>query len=87
MQDAVDLDDPDFWDKIAEKAELTIEEPGDLADELLMYEPRQRRQGKQWDFIYVSVQKFGFREDGDSEDEAVIGSSSAYDGGMDMKGC
>lgn len=38
------MDDPDFWDKVAEKAELMIEDPIAVND--LMYEPRQRRQGE-----------------------------------------
>ncbi|KAJ3393137.1 hypothetical protein HDU92_007968 [Lobulomyces angularis] len=72
----VDIDDPDFWDKIAAKAELHIEEPLDELDTLIQYEPRQRRQ----------VRRFGADEiGGDSDDDdynigdSVTSNNSAAD--------
>ncbi|KAI8854416.1 SNF2 family N-terminal domain-containing protein [Chytridium lagenaria] len=51
-EEKVDLDDPDFWDKVAQKAQLNIIEVADRGSELIVSEPRQRRQ----------VQRFGNTE-------------------------
>ncbi|CAO0790446.1 unnamed protein product [Mucor circinelloides] len=65
----VKLDDPDFWEKWATKANLDVNEVQD-ENELIVYEPRRRRQ----------VQRFGLRTaDGayDSNDNAD--DSDAYE--------
>ncbi|KAJ3193623.1 choline dehydrogenase 7 [Irineochytrium annulatum] len=41
----VDINDPNFWDKIAEKAQLNVPEVVDPATELILDEPRERRRG------------------------------------------
>ncbi|KAK9764864.1 hypothetical protein K7432_007289 [Basidiobolus ranarum] len=48
--DDVDIDDPDFWDKLAKKANMDVEED-ELDNPLIIHEPRLRRQ----------VQRFGTR--------------------------
>ena len=40
----LEMDDPLFWDKVAQMAELNIEEPMEEADLLLQLEPRLRKQ-------------------------------------------
>ncbi|KAI8817172.1 SNF2 family N-terminal domain-containing protein [Fimicolochytrium jonesii] len=52
--DNVDINDPDFWDKMAEKAKLDIVEPLSTEAELIIDLPRQRRQ----------VQRFGAERHG-----------------------
>ncbi|KAL7751398.1 hypothetical protein RI367_003258 [Sorochytrium milnesiophthora] len=39
----IDINDPNFWDKVAEKASLDIQEPVDPTAELIIHEPRHRR--------------------------------------------
>lgn len=41
----MDIDDPDFWDKWAQKTNVDVNEIVDETN-LIVYEPRQRRQGK-----------------------------------------
>ncbi|ORX92777.1 hypothetical protein K493DRAFT_263097 [Basidiobolus meristosporus CBS 931.73] len=48
--DDVDIDDPDFWDKLAKKANMEVEDE-ELNNPLIIHEPRLRRQ----------VQRFGTR--------------------------
>ena len=59
------MNDPDFWDKIAERAEFIIEDEIDDI-QLIMDRPRQRKQGM---YILIVVHKFGFRESDSSEAE------------------
>ncbi|KAJ3102292.1 choline dehydrogenase 7 [Phlyctochytrium planicorne] len=74
-EEQVDIDDPNFWDKVAQKAQLNIIEVVDRGSDLIMSEPRQRRQ----------VQRFGnVEQDGeDSEPDAAISSSFLRKTGAD----
>lgn len=62
------MDDPNFWDKVAEKAELNIMDDIDENELLMLYEPRQRKQ----------VRKFG--PDGVTAQDAE--SDDDYEGGV-----
>ncbi|ORX61446.1 hypothetical protein DM01DRAFT_1395195 [Hesseltinella vesiculosa] len=65
---AVELDDPDFWDKWAAQANIdTTEIPED--QELIMFEPRRRRQ----------VQRFGLTEDEQFSGEENEAESDVYE--------
>jgi hypothetical protein len=68
--EGVDLDDPDFWEKWAAKAQIDTSEIVNEKNALIVSEPRRRRQ----------VQKFGSKladEDYSSNDNA--GDSDAYE--------
>ncbi|KAI9244805.1 SNF2 family N-terminal domain-containing protein [Sporodiniella umbellata] len=67
-EQGVELDDPDFWEKWAAKANLDVVEAQD-ENELIVYEPRRRRQ----------VQRFGTRQDGVYSDEDNAADSDAYE--------
>ncbi|CAO3677494.1 unnamed protein product [Rhizopus stolonifer] len=67
-EQGVELDDPDFWEKWAAKANLDVTEVQD-ENELIVYEPRRRKQ----------VQRFGTRQDGIYSDEDNAGDSDAYE--------
>ncbi|ORX99732.1 hypothetical protein K493DRAFT_257065 [Basidiobolus meristosporus CBS 931.73] len=54
--DDVDIDDPDFWDKLAKKANMDVEEE-ELDNPLIIHEPRLRRQ----------VKRFGTRDQKNSD--------------------
>ncbi|KAJ1548210.1 choline dehydrogenase 6 [Nowakowskiella sp. JEL0078] len=82
----IEINDPDFWDKLAQKADLTVIE--DTMENLIVMEPRMRRQGQ----IFIKcdstsnpiilVQRFGIQDqeaDLGPDDEAVRGNTS--DGG------
>jgi hypothetical protein len=43
--DNIDINDPDFWDKVAQKAQFELVEEMDEHEALIIYEPRQRKQG------------------------------------------
>jgi len=47
--DNIDINDPEFWDKVAKKAQFEIIEELDENEVLMVYEPRNRKQ----------VQRFG----------------------------
>ncbi|KAI9359264.1 SNF2 family N-terminal domain-containing protein [Zopfochytrium polystomum] len=47
----LDINDPDFWDKVAQKAELTVTEQAPVND-LIMTEPRARKQGMCWYTVF-----------------------------------
>ncbi|CAO3697270.1 unnamed protein product [Rhizopus microsporus] len=64
----VELDDPDFWEKWAAKANLDVTEVQDEND-LIVYEPRKRRQ----------VQRFGARQDDAYSDNDNADDSDAYE--------
>ncbi|KAG1118543.1 hypothetical protein G6F40_002114 [Rhizopus arrhizus] len=67
-EQGVELDDPDFWEKWAAKANLEVTEVQDEND-LIVYEPRKRRQ----------VQRFGTRQDGAYSDNDNADDSDAYE--------
>ncbi|KAJ3129317.1 choline dehydrogenase 7 [Nowakowskiella sp. JEL0407] len=52
----IEINDPDFWDKLAQKADLKVAEEHPLGHDLIVVEPRMRKQ----------VQRFGI-QDIDSE--------------------
>ncbi|KAI8069985.1 SNF2 family N-terminal domain-containing protein [Gongronella butleri] len=66
--EAVELDDPDFWDKWAAQANIdTTEIPED--QDLIMFQPRRRRQ----------VQRFGVADDEPMSGEDADPDSDAYE--------
>ncbi|KAJ3378317.1 choline dehydrogenase 7, partial [Entophlyctis sp. JEL0112] len=60
-EETVDINDPEFWDKVAKRAELNVVDPADNAPELIVDTVRARKQ----------VQRFGdqFIEDVDVEED------------------
>lgn len=44
-EDQIDIDDPEFWDKVAQQAEFNINDPIDDDMLLIMDSSRQRRRG------------------------------------------
>ncbi|KAJ3218851.1 choline dehydrogenase 7 [Dinochytrium kinnereticum] len=69
-EEKVDLDDPDFWDKVAQRAQLNIIEVAGKGSELIVSEPRQRRQ----------VQRFGNVEAEGDESESEVSRRNASSG-------
>lgn len=75
-EQGVELDDPDFWEKWAAKANLDVQDTPDEND-LIVYEPRRRRQ----------VQRFGTRNaDGAYSSNDNADDSDAYEDETDKSG-
>ncbi|KAI8091622.1 SNF2 family N-terminal domain-containing protein [Thamnidium elegans] len=75
-EQGVELDDPDFWEKWAAKANLDVQETPD-ENGLIVYEPRRRRQ----------VQRFGTRNaDGAYSSNDNADDSDAYEDDTEKSG-
>lgn len=75
-EEGVELDDPDFWEKWAAKANLDVQDAPDEND-LIVYEPRRRRQ----------VQRFGTRNaDGAYSSNDNADDSDAYEDETEKSG-
>ncbi|KAJ3208927.1 choline dehydrogenase 7 [Entophlyctis luteolus] len=78
-EETVDINDPEFWDKVAKRAELNVVDPADNAPELIVDTVRARKQ----------VQRFGdqFIEDVDVEEDTNFDQICRGRSVNDLKAC
>jgi hypothetical protein len=64
--DDIDINDPDFWDKVAQKAQFELVEEID-ENHLIIYEPRQRKQVARFGGQDGEISDMGSEDEGYNE--------------------